>query len=154
MPAPPFGHTDVLTCQRERMRALLLLCVFAHASVWGNPEQPQGTIPKGERRGHSCSRGKNSNNSNNVCPVGENEVTSTRVLCVLQIPSIMLDVRLSALRHVWTHQPGSQARGRQRKEFVCFTPPSVFDCVRGQGFLGAPMERRICARERLHEHPQ
>ncbi|CAB1097061.1 unnamed protein product [Ectocarpus sp. CCAP 1310/34] len=37
---------DVLTCQRERMRALLLLCVFAHASVWGNPEQPQGTIPK------------------------------------------------------------------------------------------------------------
>ena len=31
------------------MRALLLLCVFAHASVWGNPEQPQDTIPSGER---------------------------------------------------------------------------------------------------------
>lgn len=48
---PPhlLARTDVLTCQRERMRALLLLCVFAHASVWGNPERPQGTIPKGER---------------------------------------------------------------------------------------------------------
>eukprot|EP00752_Nemacystus_decipiens_P012084 g10714.t1 len=38
---------DVLTCHRERMRALLLLCVFAHASVWGNPEKPQDTIPRG-----------------------------------------------------------------------------------------------------------
>lgn len=39
---------EVLTCQRERMRALLLLCVFAHASVWGNPDEPQGTIPRSE----------------------------------------------------------------------------------------------------------
>eukprot|EP00903_Cladosiphon_okamuranus_P008355 g8036.t1 len=38
---------DVLTCHRERMRALLLLSVFAHASVWGNPEQPHDTIPRG-----------------------------------------------------------------------------------------------------------
>ncbi len=39
---------DLLTCHRERMRALLLLCVFAHASVWGNPEEPEDTIPRGE----------------------------------------------------------------------------------------------------------
>lgn len=31
---------------REKMRALLLLSVFAHASVWGNPKQAQDTIPK------------------------------------------------------------------------------------------------------------
>lgn len=41
---------DVLTCHRERMRALHLLCVFAHASVWGNNEHPQDTIPKGKQR--------------------------------------------------------------------------------------------------------
>ncbi|CAN0078752.1 unnamed protein product [Scytosiphon promiscuus] len=37
----------VLTCHRERMRALLLLSVFAHASVWGTPGKPQDSIPKG-----------------------------------------------------------------------------------------------------------
>ncbi|CAN0057092.1 unnamed protein product, partial [Ascophyllum nodosum] len=37
---------DALTCHRERMRAFLLLSVFAHASVWGNPKQPQDTIPR------------------------------------------------------------------------------------------------------------
>ena len=31
------------------MRALHLLSVFAHASVWGNTEHPRDTIPKGEQ---------------------------------------------------------------------------------------------------------
>ncbi|CAM9626638.1 unnamed protein product [Laminaria digitata] len=43
----PVLSIDVLTCHRERMRALHLLCVFAHASVWGDNEHPQDTIPKG-----------------------------------------------------------------------------------------------------------
>lgn len=47
VPALMCTALDVLTCHRERMRALLLLSVFAHASVWGNLEQPQDTIPRG-----------------------------------------------------------------------------------------------------------